>query len=137
MVNLVTYEYSTDNINWSTTTEKSGVGSEGINNLIFLSSGSSHHFMWNSGVDLSGISDDTVYVRLKANDTLADGILNGSGAFAVDNVSPVITNVSAIQGVGTKVVTINYDLADANKSCLLYTSPSPRDRQKSRMPSSA
>ena len=27
-------------------------------------------------------------------------------------------------------------LADA-KACLLYTSPSPRDRQKSRMPSSA
>ena len=25
----------------------------------------------------------------------------------------------------------------ANKVCLLYTSPSPRDRQKSRMPSSA
>ena len=24
-----------------------------------------------------------------------------------------------------------------NKNCLLYTSPSPRDRQKSRMPSSA
>ena len=24
-----------------------------------------------------------------------------------------------------------------NRSCLLYTSPSPRDRQKSRMPSSA
>ena len=26
---------------------------------------------------------------------------------------------------------------DYNKGCLLYTSPSPRDRQKSRMPSSA
>ena len=26
---------------------------------------------------------------------------------------------------------------DAYKACLLYTSPSPRDRQKSRMPSSA
>ena len=25
----------------------------------------------------------------------------------------------------------------SNKGCLLYTSPSPRDRQKSRMPSSA
>ena len=25
----------------------------------------------------------------------------------------------------------------ADKACLLYTSPSPRDRQKSRMPSSA
>ena len=27
--------------------------------------------------------------------------------------------------------------ADKAKDCLLYTSPSPRDRQKSRMPSSA
>ena len=33
----------------------------------------------------------------------------------------------------------NYPFAtiDPNSSCLLYTSPSPRDRQKSRMPSSA
>ena len=29
------------------------------------------------------------------------------------------------------------DAAKINKLCLLYTSPSPRDRQKSRMPSSA
>eukprot|EP01017_Pseudomicrothorax_dubius_P022314 TRINITY_DN24106_c0_g1_i1.p1 TRINITY_DN24106_c0_g1~~TRINITY_DN24106_c0_g1_i1.p1 ORF type:complete len:164 (-),score=13.06 TRINITY_DN24106_c0_g1_i1:39-530(-) len=29
------------------------------------------------------------------------------------------------------------DLAQSVRSCLLYTSPSPRDRQKSRMPSSA
>ena len=28
-------------------------------------------------------------------------------------------------------------IAGLSKSCLLYTSPSPRDRQKSRMPSSA
>ena len=28
-------------------------------------------------------------------------------------------------------------LDDVNLPCLLYTSPSPRDRQKSRMPSSA
>ena len=28
-------------------------------------------------------------------------------------------------------------LVEKLKSCLLYTSPSPRDRQKSRMPSSA
>ena len=28
-------------------------------------------------------------------------------------------------------------LLEGGKSCLLYTSPSPRDRQKSRMPSSA
>ena len=28
-------------------------------------------------------------------------------------------------------------MQQVNKDCLLYTSPSPRDRQKSRMPSSA
>ena len=28
-------------------------------------------------------------------------------------------------------------MLDEHKNCLLYTSPSPRDRQKSRMPSSA
>ena len=30
-----------------------------------------------------------------------------------------------------------YQLTPAINTCLLYTSPSPRDRQKSRMPSSA
>ena len=30
-----------------------------------------------------------------------------------------------------------YTLTQYDKTCLLYTSPSPRDRQKSRMPSSA
>ena len=33
-------------------------------------------------------------------------------------------------------ITLNPDVVDF-KGCLLYTSPSPRDRQKSRMPSSA
>ena len=33
--------------------------------------------------------------------------------------------------------TDNYHLDEMRKVCLLYTSPSPRDRQKSRMPSSA
>ena len=31
----------------------------------------------------------------------------------------------------------NYSCRAGSCSCLLYTSPSPRDRQKSRMPSSA
>ena len=32
---------------------------------------------------------------------------------------------------------LDVELGELNISCLLYTSPSPRDRQKSRMPSSA
>ena len=35
------------------------------------------------------------------------------------------------------VVVIRKDSRHNGKTCLLYTSPSPRDRQKSRMPSSA
>ena len=31
----------------------------------------------------------------------------------------------------------DFDESESSESCLLYTSPSPRDRQKSRMPSSA
>ena len=34
-------------------------------------------------------------------------------------------------------ITNRYDFKGSNTTCLLYTSPSPRDRQKSRMPSSA
>ena len=29
------------------------------------------------------------------------------------------------------------EIDESNEDCLLYTSPSPRDRQRSRMPSSA
>ena len=52
----------------------------------------------------------------------------------------------ALRDEGYKVVLINSnpatimtdpDVADKTYICLLYTSPSPRDRQKSRMPSSA
>ena len=38
---------------------------------------------------------------------------------------------------GAGEVVIRHDAIGVNFICLLYTSPSPRDRQKSRMPSSA
>ena len=37
----------------------------------------------------------------------------------------------------TEVITTKRYAAEKVNTCLLYTSPSPRDRQKSRMPSSA
>ena len=49
-----------------------------------------------------------------------------------------VTSVAGRLGVSTKSL---YDwvkrYGDKPDTCLLYTSPSPRDRQKSRMPSSA
>ena len=38
-------------------------------------------------------------------------------------------------GRSSKKITIEYDVQ--HKDCLLYTSPSPRDKRQSRMPSSA
>ena len=48
------------------------------------------------------------------------------------------TNLEIIEQIsgGYKVQTLNAGGAGAN-TCLLYTSPSPRDRTRSRMPSSA
>ena len=37
----------------------------------------------------------------------------------------------------TDLVNVDVEIDEEDKDCLLYTSPSPRDRQKSRMPSSA
>ena len=45
-----------------------------------------------------------------------------------------INEVRNAVNMAQKEIATRYDF---KKSCLLYTSPSPRDRQKSRMPSSA
>ena len=65
---------------------------------------------------------------------VAVGISDGAGSITLTDIIPVA-------GQSTE---INYQLngdiflrAPNNYNCLLYTSPSPRDRQKSRMPSSA
>ena len=56
-----------------------------------------------------------------------------------------LDEVKATAREGAVVLTAEFEvgdnikqaLADVREACLLYTSPSPRDRQKSRMPSSA
>ena len=55
-------------------------------------------------------------------------------ALSVDRGDEGILVLEVAQHLGDSVVrTVAMDSTD----CLLYTSPSPRDRQKSRMPSSA
>ena len=56
----------------------------------------------------------------------------------IANVETVTTTSTKIElANGTKKFTITHLVPLVANSCLLYTSPSPRDRQKSRMPSSA
>ena len=56
-------------------------------------------------------------------------VITGSGATAVATVDVTYAILAGSGGSANEAVLL--------KTCLLYTSPSPRDRQKSRMPSSA
>ena len=49
----------------------------------------------------------------------------------------IVTGDLTVQGATTFVSSTNIDIKDNIITCLLYTSPSPRDRTRSRMPSSA
>ena len=51
-------------------------------------------------------------------------------------ITDELNNSSIVQSYAPRVV-VGGIIASPYNTCLLYTSPSPRDRQKSRMPSSA
>eukprot|EP01015_Nassula_variabilis_P025619 TRINITY_DN501_c0_g1_i11.p1 TRINITY_DN501_c0_g1~~TRINITY_DN501_c0_g1_i11.p1 ORF type:complete len:338 (-),score=61.48 TRINITY_DN501_c0_g1_i11:11-1024(-) len=53
-----------------------------------------------------------------------------------DECVDVILSIAVVHHFSTRALRIQA-LRELNRICLLYTSPSPRDRQKSRMPSSA
>ena len=59
----------------------------------------------------------------KACEQFEKGYISGCTT-SLENLVQVVHNGTGVFG-------------DSSRSCLLYTSPSPRDRQKSRMPSSA
>ena len=69
--------------------------------------------------------------------------VRSAGSAPADSINPAV--VEALKEVGIdisneqpKVLTTSaVEQSDVVITCLLYTSPSPRDRQKSRMPSSA
>ena len=88
--------------------------------------------------DMISCSEETVkpsnnwnQVRLVVNKGKVEHWLNGTKVVSFEMFTPkwaeMIANskFSSMEGFGTY------------RRCLLYTSPSPRDRQKSRMPSSA
>ena len=67
---------------------------------------------------------------------------------SLDNIdaklSEMLTNSTRVFDISmnallgdTNLDSVRDDLYDTDKACLLYTSPSPRDRSISRMPSSA
>ena len=69
------------------------------------------------------------------------GIVEAMRAVDTTGVEPLAHPVAVIQDVALRLrddVASEPNQREANqRSCLLYTSPSPRDRTRSRMPSSA
>ena len=53
------------------------------------------------------------------------------------DVADVVTIPNGFVGQWTMTFITNLDNANNDVTCLLYTSPSPRDKRQSRMPSSA
>ena len=95
---------------------------------------------------ISGLERDvSIYARekIRINDFTIHSSLDESyqkGKFRVDidllNRLQSPAKIS-IRAKLTDPMRRNRIIFDSTKACLLYTSPSPRDRQKSRMPSSA
>lgn len=111
--NLTTYEYSINGTSWQAMTEKTGVGSSGVSNLIFSNTGTSYNFAWDIASDLPNQEQTTVYVRLLSSDTLTNSNLAASSAFYTDTRGPVISNIITSQTPGSSIVTFNYDLTDS------------------------
>ena len=73
--------------------------------------------------------------------------MNKADKYYVDNIQKIMSEGSWDENprpkykdgtpAHSKFITQVFEEYDISKGCLLYTSPSPRDRQKSRMPSSA
>ena len=76
-------------------------------------------------IDSRSIAPGDIFIALRdqrdGHDFVADALARGAMAAMVDHAPQGAVDTAKLLMVG----------------CLLYTSPSPRDRQKSRMPSSA
>ena len=55
----------------------------------------------------------------------------------IDRIADYVFKKDNVPKEEAEILLTSEEAADLLKICLLYTSPSPRDRQKSRMPSSA
>jgi len=83
-----------------------------------------------------GIAADTNLLQLAANALTINGTL---GCGAITSTGAISDGAASTFTTGTTIGTLtlaNGSITDSS-GCLLYTSPSPRDRTRSRMPSSA
>ena len=88
----------------------------------------------------NGASFGDLITPMVGDSSVADrtrGVICCTNTLEPGNSSPNTTRTNIIEFITTAVGGTAQDFGDLTIDCLLYTSPSPRDRQKSRMPSSA
>ena len=68
---------------------------------------------------------------------LEDADMNGLGQAIITLTKEIWVLTDRLHVMEAVMAENGVDIVDQLRTCLLYTSPSPRDRQKSRMPSSA
>ena len=95
-------------------------------------------FSGGTGVKLENEMDNKYFHRIRPSDSICGAI---AAKFAVENLGAKKAggdyNNNDFGTGGRDVVVATLQELGVEYVCLLYTSPSPRDRQKSRMPSSA
>ena len=102
-----------------------------------------------TGIAIEGgneaLRSSTIYENVRFSDGTfgesqyyVSGLIGYTGQFGITADQVIQSLSSSVAADGTNPQgTIYFEENDNIRSCLLYTSPSPRDRQKSRMPSSA
>ena len=89
-------------------------------------------FIIDDTVDITDVVCPTTFVKAKvALEELDDGQIL---SVKMNDGEPVQNVPRSIKEEGHQILKL---IDNEDGTCLLYTSPSPRDRQKSRMPSSA
>ena len=90
---------------------------------------------------LDALNEEMVDIRKKVYDTEVDGTAMVTQGYGKSPSFALTSDMYKVRLIETKRREILADLSKAEgsqfSSCLLYTSPSPRDRTRSRMPSSA
>ena len=98
-----------------------------------------------AGISKIGIKRASGRVKLAVY-TAKPGMVIGRGGTGIEDIKKALAAVTdkevdidilEIKSTDMSAILVGENIASQLESCLLYTSPSPRDRTRSRMPSSA
>jgi len=119
---LVTYEYSLTGAfageQVTMLASSTDPAHSGVNGLSASPIGAAHTFVWDAKAQLGKIYSTSTYLRMRANDGIANGVYATSSVFSLDYVNPVVSNVSSSEVLNTNDVAITYDLFDNTTSSL-------------------